>query len=236
MDEAGHVATARAVYDATAERYAASIGTEINEAFEAPLDRTVLSTFADMVPEGGLVLDAGCGPGRVAALLARRGLDVVGIDLAPAMVRIARETHRHIRFEEAELTRLPLAERSVSAAVYWYSIIHTPADRLGDVFAELRRVIIPGGPVLVAFQAGDGEAVTRDDAYGTGMTLTSYRHWPEEMVRALDEAGIAHHSSKVRAAALPHETSPQAFVLGVAREHGPHGEVQEGRPGPDHRG
>ena len=216
MDDAGHVSTTRAVYDATADRYAASVGTEINEAFEAPVDRAILSAFAEMVPEGGTVLDAGCGPGRVAALLARRGLDVVGVDLAPAMVTIARETHPGIRFEEAELTALPLAEDSVVAAVYWYSVIHTPACALDDVFAELQRVIVPGGPVLVAFQAGEGEAVTRDDAYGTGMALTSYRHAPDDVVRALGGAGIGHHSTTVRAAALAHETTPQAFVLGIA--------------------
>lgn len=217
MDDPVHVSTTRAVYDATAYTYAASVGTEINEAFEAPLDRAVLAAFVEMVPEGGLVLDAGCGPGRVATLLARRGLDVVGVDLAPAMITIARETHPGIRFEEGELTALPVAEGSVSAAVYWYSIIHTPADGLGDVFAELQRVMVPGAPVLVAFQAGDGEALRREDAYGTGITLTSYRHAPADVVRALGGAGIDHYSTTVREAALPHETTPQAFVIGVAR-------------------
>jgi SAM-dependent methyltransferase len=216
MDEAGDLSTTRAVYDATADTYVASVGTEINDSFEAPVDQAILLAFAEMVPEGGTVLDAGCGPGRVAALLARRGLDVVGVDLAPGMVTVARRTHPGIRFEEADLTALPLAERSVSAAVYWYSIIHTPADGLGDVFAELQRVIVPGGPVLVAFQAGGGEAVTRADAYGTGMTLTSYRHAPDDLVRALDGAGIQLHARVMRLPMLAHETTPQELVLGTA--------------------
>ena len=218
MHDPAHVSTTRAVYDATAARYAAAVGTEINEAFEAPLDRAVLAAFVEMAPEDGLVLDAGCGPGRVAALLHRRGLNVVGVDLAPAMITTARETHQGIRFEEGELTALPLAERSVSAAVYWYSIIHTPADGLGPLFAELRRVIGPGGPVLVAFQCGDGEAVVRHDAYGSGVALTNYRHAPDEVVRALGAAGIELHAQVVRQPLLAHETTTQAFVLGIASE------------------
>ena len=215
--EPEHVSTTRAVYDATAEAYVAAIGTEINETVEAPLDRAILAAFADMVPSGRLVLDAGCGPGRVAALLHRRGLEVVGVDLAPAMIAIARATHPGIRFEVGELARLPLPDGSVAAAVFWYSIIHTPPSDLASVFNDLRRVIAAGGPVLVAFQSGEGEAVTRDDAYGTAVTLTSYRHAVDAVTGALDRAGFDLHATTVRAPTLAHETAPQAFVLAIAR-------------------
>jgi SAM-dependent methyltransferase len=40
---------------------------------------------------GGPVLDVGCGPGRIAGALARRGVPAVGVDVAPAAVRMARE-------------------------------------------------------------------------------------------------------------------------------------------------
>lgn len=51
---------------------------------------------------------------------------------------------------------------SVSAAVLWYSIIHTPPTLLSEVWIELARVLRPNAPVLLAFQAGDNEVVRRD--------------------------------------------------------------------------
>ena len=87
-----HVTTARAVYDASAGRYVDIVGTEISPATEAQIDRSVLDTFAEILAAGpgGRVADLGCGPGRVAAHLARRGVDLIGIDVSPAMLDAAR--------------------------------------------------------------------------------------------------------------------------------------------------
>jgi 2-polyprenyl-3-methyl-5-hydroxy-6-metoxy-1,4-benzoquinol methylase len=71
----------RAAYDATAEFYARVVGTEVSPDFEGPLDRALLAAFAEVVQtRAGVVADIGCGPGRVAAFLAARGVEVVGVD------------------------------------------------------------------------------------------------------------------------------------------------------------
>lgn len=208
------VEVAAAVYDAAAESYAAMIGTTLSEEFEGPLDRALLLAFAESLgPDVGIVADVGCGPGRVAAFLASRGLDVRGVDVSPAMLAVARAAHPEIPFEHGELTALPYADGSLAAVVCWYSIIHTPPGDLREAFVELERVLAGDGRLLMAFQAGDGEGVHRTDAYGTGLPLTSYRHDPDHVTRSLAAAGLGVETRTVREPELAHESTPQAFLV-----------------------
>ena len=218
MTQTDHVATARASYDATAEVYAQLVGTELTAATEGPLDRALLAAFVELVGRAPAhrVADVGCGPGRVAAFLAAHDIEVVGVDVSRAMLAVARAAHPGIHFEEGRLTALPVPDRSLAGAVCWYSVIHTPPEHLRGVCAELVRVLAPGGHLLVAFQAGTGERVHRAEVYGTRVSLTSYRHSPDEVVRCLTEAGLEIRARAVRQPEFAHESTPQAFVLARA--------------------
>lgn len=213
------MSTTRAAYDATADAYATLVGTELSASFEGPLDRAVLDAFVGFVADaaaGRPVADVGCGPGRVAAFLAGHGLEVLGVDVSPAMLAVARHAHPGITFQEGRLTDLPVSDGALAGAVCWYSIIHTPAEHLHDVATELARALAPDGHLLVAFQAGDGERVHRDEAHGTKISLTSYRHAPDEVARCLIDAGLHVHARAVREPEFAHESTPQAFILARA--------------------
>ncbi len=219
MPPEDHVAEARAVYDASVNRYVEFVGTEIGSATEAPVDRAMLGAFVDLVRAGTSrrVADVGCGPGRVAAFLARHDLDVMGFDVSPPMLDAARIAHPEISFEEGQLADLPVADASFAGVVSWYSIIHTPPDRLGDVFAELARVLEAGGHVLLGFQAGTGDAIHRREAHGTAFPLTSFRHAPDDVTSRLEHAGLDVRATALREPELDHESTPQAFVIARRR-------------------
>ncbi|MEO3778194.1 class I SAM-dependent methyltransferase [Micromonospora sp. B11E3] len=167
-------------YDAVAEEYHRRIGDELAG---KPLDRALLAALveqatggqalggqagggqagggpalggqtADGPAAGGPVADLGCGPGHVTAWLAARGVRAVGVDLSPAMVALARREHPEAEFREGDLLRLPAADGEFAAAVALYSIIHLDGDELRPAFAEARRVLRPGGRLLVAFHLG----------------------------------------------------------------------------------
>jgi ubiquinone/menaquinone biosynthesis C-methylase UbiE len=210
-----HLAATQAAYDDTADVYATLIGTEISSEIEGPFDRATLAGFVEFIDDkAGLpVADVGCGPGRVAAFLAQRGLDVIGIDISPAMLSIARNAHPGIRFEEGRLTCLPCSDSSLAGIVCWYSIIHTRADDLDAVFTELARVLIPNGCLLLAFQSGLGEQIDRNSIYRRPVSLTSYRHSAEVVVSHLSTAGFHIHLRAERQPELSHESTPQTFLV-----------------------
>src|SRR5271155_8490 len=191
MSGEDHVATARAVYDKAAQGYVQFVGTEISSATEGPIDRSLLVAFVELIKRQTVVrvADVGCGPGRVAAFMAERGLDVVGVDVSQAILAVARTAHPHISFEEGQLDALSIETGVLAGAVCWYSIIYTPPDRLAEAFGELKRVLIPGGYLLLAFQA-ESEPVHREDAQGTHLPLTSYRHSVQEVAASLLEIGF----------------------------------------------
>jgi ubiquinone/menaquinone biosynthesis C-methylase UbiE len=208
-------ASIRAVYDHSTEIFVEAVGTTLSSRFETPLDLAVLDAFAEEVSSSssGPVLDIGCGPGRVAAHLAARGLDARGVDISTRMVEAARRAHPGLRFDEGDLTRLPATDAELAAAVYWYSIITTPPEGLPAVWQELDRVLHPDGRVLVSFQVGDGQGRTTEDAYGSARPLTLHAHAVDHVVATLREAGFDLQAQVVRRPQLPHETAPQAHVV-----------------------
>jgi SAM-dependent methyltransferase len=219
VPEEDHVAAARAVYDASAETYVEFVGTELSSATEGAVDRSLLMAFVALVAAGTgkRVADAGCAPGRVAAFLTSHGLDVVGVDVSPAMLAAARIAHPTIKFEEGKLDDLPIDEGSLGGVVCWYSIIYTPPECFGDAFTEVVRVLTHGGYLSVAFQGGDGEPVHRTDAHGTGLSLTSYRHSLGDVSGRLERAGLEVRATALREPEFDHETTQQVFVIARRR-------------------
>ncbi|ROO88694.1 methyltransferase family protein [Actinocorallia herbida] len=155
MDETPQFTATAAAYDGIAETYATCYRDSLAT---RPLDRGFIAAFADLVRGRGPVLDAGCGPGHGTEHLRRLGLDVAGVDLAPRMVELARRGYPEIAFERASLTRLPHADGAFAGVMAWYSLIHLPPASMPVALAELRRVLAPGGHLVLAFQAHDDPA------------------------------------------------------------------------------
>ncbi|HEV8278835.1 MAG TPA: methyltransferase domain-containing protein [Streptosporangiaceae bacterium] len=85
----------RRSYDTVAEKYAAGFG---DEPAAKPLDRALLACLAEQAGEGAPITDLGCGPERVAAWLAGRGVAAVGIDLSPGMIAVGRRDYPQVEF------------------------------------------------------------------------------------------------------------------------------------------
>jgi SAM-dependent methyltransferase len=204
------LSTTRAAYDTVAVDYANLLSTELAA---KPLDRALLATFAELVHAAGSgpVADLGCGPGRITAHLHSLGLSIFGVDLAPAMVTIARRTYPHLRFDEGSITNLDLADDALAGIVAWYSIIHTPPEQLPTIFAEFQRVLAPGGQLLLAFQAGN-ERVHIDHAYGHPLSVEAWRLSPDHVADQLTRTGLTVHTRVLREPA-DNEKTQQAYLL-----------------------
>jgi ubiquinone/menaquinone biosynthesis C-methylase UbiE len=201
----------RAAYDTVAADYADLLRDELAS---SPMDRAVLGVFAEQVRAGGggPVADLGCGPGRITTHLAALGLDAFGVDLSPAMVEVARRDHPHLRFEVGSIDALDLPDGELAGALAWYSVIHTPAERLPTVLAGFARVLRPGAPLLIAFQVGD-ERVRLQQGYGHQISLHAYRRDPDQVAQLLEQAGFAVRARVLREPEPPMEKDRQAYLL-----------------------
>ncbi|CAL9541971.1 Trans-aconitate 2-methyltransferase [Streptomyces sp. enrichment culture] len=208
--DADHVAATRTFYDTVAEDYAARFR-DVHAA--QPLDRALMAGFAELVGKDGRVADLGCGPGGVTAHLASLGLSVFGLDLSAAMLAIARREHPDLRFEHGSMLDLDLPDGSLAGVVSWYSTVHTPHDELPAVFAEFRRVLAPGGHLLLAFQVGD-EPRHYERPFGHPVPVVFQRRRPERVAEVLEAAGFTVVLRSVRAADEGlGESSPQAALI-----------------------
>ncbi|MFJ1811765.1 MULTISPECIES: class I SAM-dependent DNA methyltransferase [unclassified Streptomyces] len=206
----GFVAATRTFYDAIAEDYAERFRDEL---VARPLERAVLTAYAELVGPGGRVADLGCGPGRSTGFLASRGLDICGLDLSDSMLAIARRENPEIRFEQGSMLELDFADGSLAGVVSFYSSIHTPVDELPGLFAGFHRVLVPGGHLLLAFQVGD-EPRHYDRPWGHPVAIDFERRRPKRMAELLTAAGFAMVSRTVREPAADlGESVPQAFLV-----------------------
>ncbi len=185
----GWLADTRTSYDTVAESYADFVRDSL---VGEPYLRAALALFADLVPAagGGPVADVGCGPGQVTAHLHKLGVNAFGIDLSPAMIDLARRDHPDLRFEVGSMTDLPLADASIAALLAFWSLIHIPDDAIPTVLGQFRRVLRPGGPLLLGFHVGD-EPRPKTQGYG-GHPMKAYVHCrqPDQVATWLHDAGF----------------------------------------------
>jgi ubiquinone/menaquinone biosynthesis methyltransferase len=100
------------------------------------------------VAPGQRVLDLATGTGDLAVAAASRGASVVGLDLAPRMIRLARAKPGagRIRFLVGDMSSLPLPPASVDVVTTGYGLRNVPD--LDRALAEIARVLRPGGRFL----------------------------------------------------------------------------------------
>lgn len=96
---------------------------------------------------GMRLLDVAVGTGAVARQARRIAPDVIGLDLSAGMLRVARKNLPGVPLIQSEGEALPLRDGSVDMVSMGYALRHV-AD-LGVLFAEFRRVLRPGGRVLL---------------------------------------------------------------------------------------
>jgi SAM-dependent methyltransferase len=166
--------TTRQFYDTHVQEYAA---------VSATYDLTSLwDAFAQRVPPGSRVLDAGCGTGRDMIALSRRGYVVEGLDYSAPIAEYCRQQ-----------TGLPVTVADLRQPVFppgrfggiWClaTLLHIPRRDIDDVLRRLHDALQPGGILLTSMQKGSGSELAPD-----GRLFERYE--PEEWVRRLQKAGF----------------------------------------------
>lgn len=126
---------------------------------EAGTNPGLASVVAAVVEEarvrpGMRAADLGCGTGQVAIPLARRGADVVAVDISEAMIALlranaAREGAHRVRGVVSELERLTLPEASLDLIVSNYALHHLADEEKRRLAERAAKWLRPGGRIVI---------------------------------------------------------------------------------------
>ena len=188
------ISNTQASYDRVAMEYAEKFKDEMDD---KPFDRDCLDRLAREVRKLGPICDMGCGPGQIARYLHRQGVDTLGVDLSPRMVAEAQRLNPDIPFHQGDMLSLPDPNSSWGGIAAFYCIIHIPREQIVDALREMKRVLKPGGVLLVTFHIGQ-EIKHLDEWWEKPVNLDFAFYEPEEMETWLKEAGYELEETLVR--------------------------------------
>lgn len=167
---------------------------------------------------GSRVADVGCGAGTAVAELAAVGADAIGIDAAEEAIAFAREHHPDCRFEVGDAQRLPFPAESLDG--YRAEKLYHALDDPDKACAEARRVLVPGGRIVLVGQDWELFVIDSDDPV---LTKTIVSAAADEMVNGrvarryrnlLLDTGFDDVSCEVHTAVL---TDPALALFTVTR-------------------
>lgn len=147
---------------------------------------TQLQAFLDGLPPAADVLDLGCGPGRLAAMMAQAGHRVLAIDASSRMVAMAGQ-HPGVTARQATFNQMP--DGPFDAIWANFSLLHATRGDLPRHLADISAALVPGGLFHIGMKTGTGMArdalgrrytyVTQDELTGllAAVDLTVCARW-----------------------------------------------------------
>jgi len=182
----GKISDIQEGYNRVAYEYVRRIYDELRH---KPLDRQLLDRFAESLQGDGVVCDIGTGPGHVARYLHDRGAKVCGIDLSTAMVERARRLNQGIEFRQGNMFALDIADETFAGITGFYALVNIPRPEIVRALGELRRILKPGGILLLAFHIGS-HTLHQEEWWGAEVSLYFYFFRANEMTGYLKAAGF----------------------------------------------
>lgn len=154
--------------------------------------------FARMGEQPGTILDLACGTGVITCLLARRGYEMIGVDISPEMLMEARARAEASGLDPApmfinqDLRQLDLYGTSDAAVCSFDGFNYIPPDELADVFRRVSFFVRPGGVLIfdvnteAKFRKMDGMTYVDEDEDFFCVWRTDYYEEERECVYAVD--------------------------------------------------
>jgi ubiquinone/menaquinone biosynthesis C-methylase UbiE len=125
--------------------------------FSDTTDYPFFEQFVALIKPGGRLLDVACGPGMFTKYFLEKGFQAEGIDLSSEMVSIAKKNVPKADFQEMDMRQLDYPDQTFDALLVAYALIFIPSQETAHVLAEFKRVLKPGGKLLIICQEGEGD-------------------------------------------------------------------------------
>lgn len=123
------------------------------------IEKPWLDRFAALLPDGGSVLDLGCGMGEpIGGYLIERGFDITGVDSSPSLIAMARSRFPDHEWIVADMRRLALGRR-FDGILAWHSFFHLAPQDQRPMFAIFAAHCAQGGSLMFTSGTEHGQAI-----------------------------------------------------------------------------
>lgn len=184
----------RAGYDQAAERYSSQRDKFKNERY--------LKRLTKLLKLPATVLDLGCGSGYpIDSYLVAHGYDVLGLDISPKQIELAKQSVPEARYEVRNMLNLRPDEYKVDGLISFYAIFHTPRTRHAELIKTLASYLNPGGVMLITMGARDYEAQSE---ISTELRCIGCHFDPAENRKLVEAAGFSVKLDEIDASSNEH--------------------------------
>lgn len=163
-------------------------------------------------------IDVGCGTGPLVTELTRRGVAASGVDTSPEVLAAARRRTPAATFYEGSAVSIPLKDGCMDAATLIEVVEHLDDATLAGALAETRRILKPGGTLMITTPNDENLAASTRQCPECGCEFHFYQHvrsWTAaSLADALRIAGF--HDPVVRPVTPVERTSRAGRVLPLA--------------------
>jgi SAM-dependent methyltransferase len=140
-------------YNRTAKEYAEKF---LNELDGKPFDRNLLDRFSDILPDGSMIYDFGCGSGQTTKYIHdKRRHRIMGLDFAGDAIQLAKQNFVEIEFVVDEMLHSNMPSRSADGLLAFYAIVHFTYAEVEQALKQWMRLLKPDAICMFIFHVGD---------------------------------------------------------------------------------
>jgi len=167
-------------YNASARKYKKEVGT-------LTLYDETYEYFASLLPEKADILELGCGPGNVSKFITtiRPDIAVTGIDLAPAMVELARQELPDARFFVDDIRNIGSYENRYHAVIGAFCAPYLDREELESMIINCHSLLHAGGFLYLSAVGGEyDQSGPLSESFTDGREVYVF-FYPREEIRSL---------------------------------------------------
>ena len=199
-------------YNRTAKEYAEQF---LNELDNKPFDRNILNRFSDMLPDGSLIYDFGCGSGQTTKYIHDKSRHkIIGLDFSENAIRLAKQNFGEIEFVVDDMLNSQMASNSADGILAFYAVVHFTYSEIEQALKEWRRLLKPNAISLFSFHIGEEYVEVADFLGVSGANATWHLLSVDRVLEISEQVGFKVEEAVIRYPYKGHEhESKRAYVM-----------------------